>query len=41
MRMRMRLRVVWPARLVWTLGGTTPSFTFDASAAVSGPRAFA
>lgn len=28
-------------RLVWTLGGTTPSFTFDASASVSGPRAFA
>ena len=29
------------ARLVWTISGTTPSFTFDASGVQSGSRAFA
>lgn len=29
------------ARLVWTISGTTPSFTFSATGSTAGPRAFA
>ena len=32
MRMRMRLRVVWPARLVWTLGAAALAWTVVAAA---------